>query len=139
MAKDKSDPITFIGGPYHYKQQKMKGCLKTIKIKTKDYIGHYERYSLHQNNMVWEECPKRWYTVSDKAIISDEKMKKLGCLAIVEPTTHWSYNKPQQLVRRIGIDIDSPFSAFELYYAEHIVYISDVNYKTLYEYRGERQ
>jgi hypothetical protein len=137
MSKIKNKPCLFVGGPFHYQTQKMDSCLKTHKIRSKDYIGEYKRESIASYHMTWEECTKRWYLIDSTADVSQEKLDKLGCWGIVEIYTRW-HTTPEKrtLVRCVGIDENSQFSAFELYYSDYIIHINTKGHKTLFDFKN---
>lgn len=135
MEKFVNKPISFIGGPYWCEKISMDGCLKTHKFKVKDFIGHYER-TRPDAHMIWKESSKRWYAIDGDVKITDEKLTQLGCWGVIESTSSRRYfNGKSFLVRLVGIDIESPFSAFELCFSENIKHIYNSNYPTVYDLR----
>lgn len=131
---------TMLGGPYSFQKCKLNHCMKTMKIRAKNQFGHYERSFPEADFMKWKESEKRWYLIDSDVKLTTEKLDKLGCWGIIEPTIHWSreYTNTATLVRRVGIDIDCPFSAFEMMYAEHIKYISEHTYQTIEDFRYKK-
>ena len=137
MSKIKNKPCLFVGGPFHYQTQKMGSCLRTHKIKSKDFIGEYKRDCSDLYHMIWEECPKRWYLLDSLADISQEKLDKLGCWGLVEHYTRWHMTPEKRtLVRCVGIDASSQFAAFELYYSNDIIHIDTTGYRTPLQFRN---
>jgi hypothetical protein len=128
--------VFFTGGPFSGRAHICHG-LKTNKIIIKDWSGYYVRNSLYENSMHWRETQKYWYLVEWTTRSQQEHIdtiKKLGCHGSIEYSTMF-YRSKNKTVIKIGIDIDSYFTAFELKYSELIQLKCDKTFSSLSEFK----